>query len=473
MSGASRREVGRTGTEFLAPLSTPFVRILTGGRPPARESVGFPTPRAHPDAGTLFAKNHGAMNPLADGPRPIRRLFNRFPDENPMQILIAEDDRDHLDMLEMFIRHMGHEPIPALDGRKAWSAWKDRKPPLVVADWIMPEMGGIELCQRIREANHSRYTYFIIVSGKNRPQDVVRGLEGGIDDFITKPIRHDEFEARVEIGERIVGLESELNRRYERIRANYYQTIRMFNQLMETFDNTLGGHSRRVADLALTLAERLPDVAPEDFPELETAALLHDIGMIGLPSELLFKSRTQMTGEEGKLYRSHPVLGEVVLREIEFLGPAADLVRAHHEQYNGRGFPDGLAGAAVPLGARIINAASTFDNILHRGHYRLAEAPDQLRRMRGYQLDPVLVDLLIVYAGELEAAEAQRVDVEIILDDLAPGMRLAREVRRPTGALVLPAGSPMTAHGIEKLKKNRELAGITDRVFVYRDSIRG
>ncbi|MFP4029983.1 MAG: HD domain-containing phosphohydrolase [Desulfococcaceae bacterium] len=390
-----------------------------------------------------------------------------------MQILVAEDDRDHLEMLEMFIRHMGHEPLPVIDGRKAWATWMDRKPPMVVSDWMMPDIGGIELCQRIRGAGHSRYTYFIIVSGMNRPQDVVRGLEGGIDDFITKPVRHDEFEARVEIGERIVGLESELTRRYERIRANYYQTIRMFNQLIETFDNALGGHSRRVAELSLLLAERLPGVKFEDLPELETAALLHDIGMIGLPQEILFKSRTEMTGDEVKLYRSHPVLGEVLLREIEFLAPAADLVRSHHEQYNGRGFPDGLVGDAAPLGARIINAASVFDNLLHRGGFRIGETPDQLRRMRGYQLEPALTDILIAHAGELEAAEARRVDVELPLEELAPGMRLAREVRRPTGALLLPGGSRLDAHGIEKLKKNRELAGVTDRVFVYRDSIRG
>jgi response regulator RpfG family c-di-GMP phosphodiesterase len=390
-----------------------------------------------------------------------------------MRILLAEDDRDHLDMMEMFIRHMGHEPIPATDGRKAWAIWQDRKPAMVVADWIMPGIGGVELCQKIRNAGHSRYTYFIIVSGMNRPRDVVRGLEGGIDDFIPKPVRHDEFAARVEIGERIVGLESELNRRYERIRENYYQTIRMFNQLIETFDNTLGGHSRRVAELSLNLAERLPNLDPDDIPELETAALLHDIGMIGLPPELLLKSRIQMTGEESRLYRSHPILGEMLLREIEFLGPAADLVRAHHEQPNGRGFPDGLAGDAIPPGARIIAAASLFDNLIHRGGTPLEQVPDRLRRMRGYQIDPPLADLLVVHAGELAAAESRRRDVELSLEDLTPGMRIAREVRRPTGALILPAGSRMTAHGIEKLKKNRELAGITDRVFVYRDSIRG
>lgn len=397
----------------------------------------------------------------------------RFKAMPTMRILVAEDDRDHLDMLEMFIRHMGHDPIPVADGRKAWAAWQERKPAMVVADWIMPGITGVELCQKIRASDHPRYTYFIIVSGKNRPQDVVRGLEGGIDDFIAKPVRHDEFEARVEIGERIVRLESELTRRYELIRENYYQTIRMFNQLIETFDNTLGGHSRRVAELSLLLAERLPGVDPADIPELETAALLHDIGMIGLPPELLVKSRTEMTGEESRLYRSHSVLGEMLLREIEFLGPAADLVRAHHEQYNGRGFPDGIAGDAVPPGARIISAASVFDNLTHRGRVRMAELPERLRRMRGYQLDPVLVDLLVVYSEELADSESRRQDVEISLDDLTPGMRIAREVRRPTGALILPVGSAVTTHGIEKLKKNRELAGITDRVFVYRNSIRG
>jgi HD-GYP domain-containing protein (c-di-GMP phosphodiesterase class II) len=195
--------------------------------------------------------------------------------------------------------------------------------------------------------------------------------------------------------------------------------------------------------------------------------------MVGLPPDVMGKSRTERTGPETQLYRSHPVLGEIILKEITFLKPVARLVRWHHEQFNGKGFPDGLSGDAVPIGAQIIGAASIYDNMIHRGKIALEEIPDHLYRMRHYQLSSPLVDALIIINREEVLSEQKKNAVEVPIHELQEGMQLAQDVRRTNGALILPAHTDINQSGIEKLKKHCELACISDKVFIFKDSLKG
>jgi putative nucleotidyltransferase with HDIG domain len=376
-------------------------------------------------------------------------------------------------MLKWYTQKLGYAVLGAENGRDAWELWQREKPKIVVTDWLMPFLDGLELCEKIRAADDAHYTYLIIISGQNAQQDVVQGLETGIDDYMVKPVSLAEYNARLKIGIRIVNLEAELTQRYDDIKKNYIQTIRMFTHLIEVFDENLGGHCRRVARLSLEMARRIPELGEADYELIETTALLHDIGMVGLPLEILGKSRTEMTGNENELYRSHPILGEIILNEIEILQPVAKLVRWHHEQYNGRGFPDGLSGADIPVPARLVSAASIYDNLVHLGKISLKDIPDHLQRMRGYQIDPDCVKMLLEINAEAILEEQKKSAFEIPIDDLEDGMKLAGDVRRKNGALVVPADTVINKYGIEKLKKHCELACISDKVLVHLDSVKG
>lgn len=218
---------------------------------------------------------------------------------------------------------------------------------------------------------------------------------------------------------------------------------------------------------------RHPDVSQEDFPILEAAGLLHDVGMVGIPKEIVSKKRTQMNGDEKKLYMSHPVQGEIILKEIELLKPIAELVRTHHEQFNGRGFPDGLKGEEIPLLARIISAASTYDSLVYKWEVPMEDIPDKLRQQRGYQLEPALVDYLLEINLENLQKEEEKNYYKVTLDELKEGMVLISNVRMKSGALVFPALTELTNHGIEKLNDYRKLDCIADTVCVYKSGIRG
>ncbi len=383
-----------------------------------------------------------------------------------MDILVVDDDASTLGLLEKSISKWGYKAATAINGRKALDHINGNHVDIIVSDWLMPEMNGLELCEKVRALNLKQYVYIILISAQDTRMDVVRGLKGGVDDYIVKPVNLEELRARIEIGARVINLEHELNQKYLAIKRNYYQSIHMFTQLLETYNEQLGGHCRRVGKLSLKLARRHPDIPPEDYPVIEAAGLLHDIGLIGLPETLVTKSITEMTGDEKTLYRSHPERGEMILSEVDLLLPVSRLVRMHHEQINGRGFPDGLTDEQLPAGARLVGAASIYDNLIYRSNVPYDEIPGHLQQYRGYQIDPVLVDLLLEINLSMMQAQAGKADQQIAIDRLTDKMVLSRDVRMKTGAFVMAANTMIDASSIQKLKRYYELGNISDKVYI-------
>ncbi|MBA3534496.1 MAG: diguanylate cyclase [Ardenticatenales bacterium] len=136
-----------------------------------------------------------------------------------MQILIVDDHTDCRAMLQELLTYIGHEVVEAVDGKNAWNVLQVSPIPLLITDWMMPEMDGTELIRQIRRANLPRYTYIILLTGRNHQGDVIKGLQAGADDYITKPFDLEELRARVAIGERIIGLEADLRRALDKLRV--------------------------------------------------------------------------------------------------------------------------------------------------------------------------------------------------------------------------------------------------------------
>jgi response regulator RpfG family c-di-GMP phosphodiesterase len=389
-----------------------------------------------------------------------------------MNILIADDDPVTLKLLSSRLCAWGHTVHQAADGNTAWETIRSTPVDMVISDWMMPGMDGLELCRRIREHNEPGYMYLILISAQDSKTEIVRGLESGVDDYITKPIDMDALHARIEIGARIVNLERSLNRKIEIITANHIQTIRMFSRMMEVVDDELGGHCRRTAALAVKLAGLHPDVGDAETPIIETAALLHDIGMVGIPKSILNKRRTEMVENERQLYQSHAAMGARIIGEIAIMKPAALLVGMHHEQHNGKGFPDGLAGDEIPVGAQLISAASIYDNMIHKGKIALDSIAERLQRIRGYQLSPQVVALLLEINVAQQHALARKMAEERELDDLTAGMVIAANVRMKTGAFVMAADTELDDYSIDKLKHFNNIGTISNKVLIRKSTVR-
>jgi ribonuclease P protein subunit RPR2 len=197
----------------------------------------------------------------------------------------------------------------------------------------------------------------------------------------------------------------------DELRASYVATVRALTNAVEARDAYTGKHAERVAGYGLVLAERVDPELTSD-PQTEFGFLLHDIGKVAIPDGILHKPEP-LGEEESRLMRSHPVIGWEILRQVSFLEGAAAIVRAHHERWDGEGYPDGLAGEQIPLAARVFSVADALDAITTDRPYRqavpFAEARAAIGRGAGTQFDPRVVEAL----GEVPDAELERIKAEI------------------------------------------------------------
>jgi HD-GYP domain len=181
------------------------------------------------------------------------------------------------------------------------------------------------------------------------------------------------------------------------LERGYLETIRALANSIDAKDPYTRGHSARVTKVALAIGREL-QIPDDQLRILSYAGILHDIGKIGIPESILGK-KDLLDDQERQFIEQHPVFGERIIEPIDFLAPVRSLVRHHHERYDGSGYPDGLKGEQIPLMARILNAADTYDAITSTRPYQVAKDDEQaieiVRRLRGNQIDPQICDALV------------------------------------------------------------------------------
>lgn len=387
-----------------------------------------------------------------------------------MNILVINNNLITLHQHELDLSKWGHIVYTADNRLRIYSILESTPIDIIICDWFMSAIDGFDLYKTIRSKDPQQYIYFIITGSKNNHKEIFHALKTGADDYIFKPVCNDELRARIEIGSRIVNLKKEAVHQKKYIEKNQQQTVFTFASMLEVFDKNLGRHCRRVSKLALRLAKKNSAIPAEEYQLIEMAALLHDIGMIGLPNKIFLKKRTELTGNEKELYLSHPERGEIILNKVESLHPAARIIRTHHEQYNGKGFPDGIMGDELSMHAQIVSAASIYDNIVNKAKFDFKDIPGKLHRLSGYQLSPEIVNDLFKINIENIYEESIKNYLEIRIDDLKNGMTLARDVIMKTGAIIMPTGTKLTSYSIEKLQTYRALKNFDQNIFILKNS---
>jgi putative nucleotidyltransferase with HDIG domain len=182
--------------------------------------------------------------------------------------------------------------------------------------------------------------------------------------------------------------------RAQELRDSYFATVRALTNAVEARDAYTGKHAERVAAYAIAIGAAIGQ-RWAGSPEIEFGFLLHDIGKVAIPDSILHKPEP-LTAQERKLIEQHPVIGWEIVRQVDFLGAASDVVRHHHERWDGDGYPDGLKGEKIPLTARVFAVADTLDALTTTRPYRLASPIEEARVLvqeeRGTQFDPTVVD---------------------------------------------------------------------------------
>ncbi|HZR23925.1 MAG TPA: HD domain-containing phosphohydrolase [Vicinamibacterales bacterium] len=267
------------------------------------------------------------------------------------KVLVADDETTNVALLTRMMRHLGHEVVSAANGQSALDAVENDRPDLVLLDVNMPRIDGVEVCRSIKSNPATRLVPVILVTGLSAVHDRVRGIDAGADDFLSKPFVAVELEARVRSLMRRKQLTDGLDSA-EAIMMSLALTI-------EARDPYTRGHCERLADLASALGARI-GLDPAQCEALYRGGFLHDVGKIGIPDAILLKS-SRLTAAEFAVMQHHTVIGDTLCRQLHSLDAVRPIVRHHHERADGTGYPDGLAGAEIPLVAEIVGVVDAYD----------------------------------------------------------------------------------------------------------------
>ena len=315
--------------------------------------------------------------------------------EETVKFLIADDEPAVQSLLTSVLEERDLRAVQiARDGLEALDRLPLYRPDILITDLKMPRMDGEEL---VRHAIRLQPDLTILVTtGNGTVENAVRMMKEGVFDFITKPFSIDVLLASVD---RAVTRTRDLAELH-----GVREVIEALMAALESKDIYLRGHSRRVSRLAGFMATKL------GWPRkrvrlLEYAALVHDVGKIGIHEEILNKPGA-LTPDELKEMKRHTLLSRDILKPVGFLQEALKDVLHHHERYDGAGYPDGLRGEAIPIGARIISVCDSYDAMASDRAYRKAMAEEEilaiLKKLRGIQFDSALVDLFLASLPEIK-----------------------------------------------------------------------
>ena len=347
-------------------------------------------------------------------------------------ILIVDDNPENLTLLGDLLDGLYKVRAANSGARALQLAAQTPLPSLILLDVMMPGMSGYEVLERLREAPATRDIPVMFTTAMNSTEDETHGLVLGAVDYITKPLRpaivlarvHTQLElhrARNRLKQDNVLLEGEIARRMRENQLIQDVTIRALARLAETRDNETGNHIQRTQSYVRLLATRLSShprfaatLSNRYIEILARSAPLHDIGKVGIPDDILLKPG-KLTSDEWEVMKTHTTLGcdAITLAErdidssVDFFALAKEIVRWHHERWDGKGYPDGLVGEAIPVSARLMAVADVFDALISKRVYKEAFSFESVRKIiseeRGRQFDPDITDAFLSGCEEFEA----------------------------------------------------------------------
>src|ERR1700744_6180959 len=346
-------------------------------------------------------------------PVPSLIMTGRATQVEMENILVVDDEEAIREVVSTMLESKGYRCTAVSNGRAAQDQVKRVTPDLVLSDMIMPEMDGIKLLDWIRH-----YDPEVPVIMGTAIHDISTALEAirrGAYDYILKPFEKDQLflgvgralqhrrlvaenrSYQIQLEHQVEERTAELTRALGQLEQSYDDTLEALGSALDLKDAETEGHCQRVTAFCISIAKTMPVPNPY-LPVLARAAFLHDIGKMAIPDKILLKAGP-LTDDEKQVMRKHCEIGYNMLIRIPFLRDAAEIVLAHQEFFNGSGYPRGLKGEQIPLGARIFTIADSLDAMISDRPYRralpLSHARNEIKRCSGTQFDPKVVEVFL------------------------------------------------------------------------------
>jgi response regulator RpfG family c-di-GMP phosphodiesterase len=411
-------------------------------------------------------------------------------------ILVVDDEVPVVELMAQTLERAGYDVISASNPLTALEIIQKQNFSVIISDQLMPEMPGLELLLHARELQP--HATRILVTAVLQLETVIDAInKGEIFRFVVKPWLHEEFLTTVKNGvqrhelicqnarlhdatqamnEQLV----ELNRSLEQqvkvvaqqnqqlgevnaaLERNLLRSMELCVHTMETFHPALGNQARRVAQLCKAMAQTIP-LSSEDARVLESAALLHDIGLIAVPRQIIRRwqeTPDSLADAEKALIEQHPILGQELAAFTSNLDKVGEVIRAHHERFDGSGYPDQLVEENIPWLGRLLAVAVAFASS------RLSdfETIDQLKAGASTAFDP---DALAIFLRAQRTAQVPRKERQVTLSDLRPGMVMAKGIYTHHGLLLVPEGQLLNATYIEKVLNHNRIQPIVQSLVIY------
>ncbi len=401
-------------------------------------------------------------------------------------LLFIDDEANILAALKRLFRPFGYNILTAESGAEAIALLEKETVDLVISDMRMPQMTGAEVLEQVR--NKWPDVVRILLTGYSDIASTMAAINRGeIYRYIAKPwddkeivlIVRDALERKYllaekhrleamtlrqneELKELNASLEDKVRQRTEELRAaleqlqkEYFATIQVFANLTELRRGRMAGHSRRVAQLARNIAHKMR-LPVADIQNIETAALLHSIGKIGLPDRLLDKPYRELPPADIAEFDKHPLRAAAILKGLAPLADAARLIRCHREHYDGVGNTLGLRASSIPLGARILLVASDYESLqaglIERSTLAPAQAFNVIVGGRGINYDPEVVGVLGEIAANISQSSYAGTEFHLSSDQLYEGLLLARDVVTSNGMPLLLKDTVLNADDIREIR---------------------
>lgn len=336
------------------------------------------------------------------------------------RILVVDDNASNLLLMERLLEYSGYVQVRSVsDPEQVADLAREWSPDLVILDLHMPKVNGFQVMEELRRFQSPEEYLPILVFTADVTSDAKRkALESGAADFLTKPGDANEIRLRVQnflkmrfmhrrLSEQNKGLEERVRERTAELENMHLEVVERLARAAEYRDDDTGQHAKRVGEMAAQIGAEL-GMKSEEVETLRLAATLHDLGKIGVSDSILLKPG-KLTDEEFETIKTHTVIGAEVLAgsACRFLQMAESIARSHHERWDGRGYPDQLAGEAIPIEGRIVAVADVYDALTSERPYKVTmsheAAVDEIVRSAGSHFDPAVVEAFVKVAAEAES----------------------------------------------------------------------
>lgn len=433
--------------------------------------------------------------------------------EEIQKILFVDDEENVLRALKRLFIDENIEVLTATSGKAGIDILKENEIAVIISDQKMPEMNGAEFLSKAKEISPDSIR--IVLTGYadiNAAMDAIN--KGGAFRYITKPWKDEDIiflikesiekyrlikenryltelakkqneelkkwntQLEIMVQEQTIDIQNQnkkLKELNEQLKRNFRHSIEAFSSLIEMRDKTISSHSKNVASIAMQNAKAM-SLSEQDVNNILIAALLHDIGKIGIPDSVLLKNEEELNEFERNEYRLHPVRGQVAIAMLEGFQDIGLLIRHHHENVDGSGFPDGLKKNSIPLGSRIISMADALDRIansnpLARNNYNkaLSEIEFYLDKKFDRQVFQYMKQIVSAKIKEISSQDYSN-EIEIHPSKLVPGMVLSRDLRSGSGILILAQGIILDNKIINAIQRYYEIDPPKSGIFIIKKS---